>query len=431
MKARAAAATLALCACLARAQGLSPAEQRIVANVKSRSDAAIGFLERTVRVNSGTMNHEGVREVGRLFAAEFEAIGFKTRWIELPPQLARAGHLVATRTGAKGKRLLLIGHLDTVFEKSSSVPLWERREATVRGQGAADMKGGDVIILEALRALHKEGALDEATITVFFTGDEERVGHPFEVSRAAMLEAAKASDVALAFEGTVIRDGEVTATVGRRASSGWTVSIDAKPGHSAGVFSKGSGYGAIYEGARILDAFRQNVAEPDLTFNAGIAVGGTKAAYEESTATASAYGKTNVIPQHMEIVGDLRYLDYAQRDRAHQRMREIVAQSLPHTKASIVFREAYPPMAPKPGNYALLEAYSRASVDAGLGAIAALPPGQRGAGDVQFAAPYVEASLDGIGATGSGSHTDNEELEIASIERGAVRAALLIYRLTR
>jgi glutamate carboxypeptidase len=227
-----------------------------------------------------------------------------------------------------------------------------------------------------------------------------------------------------------VREGRVTATIGRRASSGWTLRVTAKPGHSGGVFTPGSGYGAIYETARILNAFREQLIEPDLTFNVGVAAGGTRTSYDDGTATATAFGKTNVIPERMEALGDLRYIDYAQRDRVHARMREIVAQSLAHTKAEIAFREGYPPMAPTPGNLKLLELYSRASDDAGLGTIDALPPGERGAGDVQWVAPFVD-SLDGIGATGRGSHTDNEDLEIASIERGAVRAALMFYRLTR
>jgi glutamate carboxypeptidase len=292
------------------------------------------------------------------------------------------------------------------------------------------MKGGDVIILEALRALHREGALDDTTITVFFTGDEERMGVPASKARAEFIDAAKASDVALAFEGTVVKDGRPTATIARRASSGWFVRVTAKPGHSAGIFSESSGYGAIYEGARIINAFREQLRETDLTYNIGIATGGTTAEYSESTATASAYGKSNIIPEHMEIVGDLRYVDDAQRDRVRARMRDIVAQSLPHASATILFRDGYPAMAPTEGNRGLLEIYSRASTDAGLGSIQALGVADRGAGDVQWAAPYLD-SLDGLGATGKGSHTDNEELEIASIERGSIRAAIAIYRLTR
>ena len=425
-----AAALAALLVSTAHAQSLTPVEERLAASIRERSDAAIQFLEKTVRVNSGTLNVEGVREVGRLFAAEFEALGFTTRWVDMPPEMRRAGHFVAERKGTRGKRLLLIGHLDTVFEKTSAVPPWDRQGDRVRGQGVSDMKGGDVIILEALRALHREGALDDTTITVFFTGDEERVGSPLERARAEFVEAGKAADIALAFEGTMLKGGRPTATVARRAASGWKVNITARPGHSAGVFSDNSGFGAIYEGARIINAFREQLRDTDLTYNVGLVVGGTTASYDESTATGNAFGKTNVIPGHMEIVGDLRYVDYAQRDRTRSRMREIVAASLPHTKSTITFREGYPPMAPTAGNFKLLEIYSRASVDAGLGTIGSLPVSDRGAGDVQWVAPYID-TLDGLGATGKGSHTDNEELEIASIERGAIRAAVMIYRLTR
>jgi len=424
------AAALAAFACVAQAQSLDPVEQRIAASVRDHSQAAIEFLEKTVRVNSGTMNLQGVREVGGLFAKELEALGFRTRWVEMPPAMQRAGHLVAERNGHRGKRLLLIGHLDTVFEPASSVPPWDRNGDRVRGQGVTDMKGGDVIILEALRALHREGALDDATITVYLTGDEERTGQPASVARQDMIEVAKRSDVALAFEGTVVKDGRVTATIGRRAASGWRLLVTAKPAHSGGVFTADSGYGAIYEGARILNAFREQLIEPDLTFNPGMVVGGTRITYDEAAATGTAFGKTNVIAEYFEATGDLRFIDDAQRDRVRARMRDIVSQSLPHARAEITFRDGYPPMAPTAGNLKLLEIYSRASADAGLGTIEALPPGERGAGDVQWVAPYLD-SLDGIGTTGSGSHTEREQLEIPSVERGAIRAAIAIYRLTR
>jgi glutamate carboxypeptidase len=424
------AAALAAFLSCAHAQTLSPVEERIAASIKERSEAAIGFLEKTARVNSGTLNLEGVREVGRLFAAEFEKLGFTRRWVEMPPGMQRAGHFVAERKGHRGKRLLLIGHLDTVFEPTSSVPSWDRQGDRVRGQGVSDMKGGDVIILEALRALDREGALDDTTITVYFTGDEERMGQPASVARRDMIDVAKRSDVALAFEGTVVKDGRVTATIGRRASSSWRLLVTAKPAHSGGVFSEDSGYGAIYEGARILNAFREKLIEPDLTFNPGVAIGGTRITYDEAAATGTAFGKSNIIAEYFEATGDLRFIDDAQRDRVRMRMRDIVSQNLPHSRAQITFRDGYPPMAPTAGNMKLLELYSKASADAGLGAIEALPPGERGAGDVQWVAPYLD-SLDGIGATGSGSHTEREQLEIPSIERGAIRAAIAIYRLTR
>ena len=423
----------ALAANHGNAAELSATEKNIVAAVKARSPAALQFLERTVNINSGTMNLEGVREVGRLFRAEFDALGFHTQWIGMPPAMERAGHLVAMRDAkqnTQGKRLLLIGHLDTVFEKDSPLQRWERSGDTVRGPGASDMKGGDVIIVEALRALHSAGALDNTTIKVVFSGDEERPGSPLELARADMINAAKGSDIALGFEGTVSRDGRDTATIGRRASSSWTLTVTGKQGHSAGVFGKDAGYGAIYETARILNAFREQLTEADLTFNPGLILGGTDVSYDASAAKGSAYGKTNVIANTTRVEGDLRFLTDEQRDRVRARMRDIVAQNLPGTNAGISFRDSYPPMSPTAGNLRVLDAYSTASIDAGLGPVAALPPGLRGAGDVQFVAPYVDC-LDGIGASGSGAHSPAETLDIPSIERATIRAALLIYRLTR
>jgi glutamate carboxypeptidase len=358
----------------------------------------------------------------------------------MPPDMQRAGHLLAERGTAKGqgggKRLLLLGHLDTVFEPGSVVPAWEPQAGPdgtvtqIKGQGVSDMKGGDVIIIEALRALQRVGALRDARIAVMLTGDEEEAGNPKAVSRGDLVALAKRSDVALSFEGSMSgKDGLPAATVGRRSTAFFELAIKARQAHSMGVFGPG-GYGAVYEAARILDAFRQQVVEPGLTFNPGVILGGTEVSFDDANSRGSAFGKTNVIANTVTVKGDLRYLDYAQRDRAQARMREIVAQSLPGASASINFRDSYPPMAVTPGNLKVLALYSRASQDAGLGPIGAVPPESRGAGDIQFAAPFVD-SLDGLGAGGDGAHSPNESLDVASIERSAIRAALLIYRLTR
>jgi glutamate carboxypeptidase len=415
-------------------QQLSPVEQRLVAEIHAHAPQALELLRQSVLINSGTMNQAGVRAVGKLFRDQFDELGFKTRWIEMPPEMQRAGHLLAERQGRPGggKRLMLLGHLDTVFEPGSVVPAWEPSAdgLSVRGQGVSDMKGGDVIIVEALRALQRVGALDNTSIAVMLTGDEEAAGDPKSVSRGDMVNLAKRSDVALSFEGSMTgKDGLPAATVGRRSSSFFELEIKARQAHSMGVFGPG-GYGAVYEAARILDAFRQQVVEPGLTFNPGVILGGTEVSYDEAKSRGSAFGKTNVIANTVTVKGDLRYLDYPQRDRAQARMREIVAQSLPGASATVNFRDSYPPMAVTPGNLKVLDLYSRASQDAGLGAIGAVPPESRGAGDIQFAAPYID-SLDGLGAGGAGAHSPNESLDVASIERSTIRAAILIYRLTR
>ena len=411
---------------VAQAQ-LSDVEQRIVAAIKSRSPAALEFLEKTVRINSGTLNVDGVREVGALYRAELESLGFTTRWSDMPPGMHRAGHLIATRssTNPGAPRLLLLGHMDTVFEKNSPVPTWERRGDRVRGQGVSDMKGGNTVMLEALRGLAAVGALGNAAMTVLLTGDEERTGSPLERAREDLVAAAKESDAALSFESAGARGQAVTT---RRSAGGWTLTVKAKPGHSGGVFSSSSGYGAVFEGARILNAFREQLIEPNLTFNPGVAVGGTEVDYSDLTASGNAFGKTNVIAKDFIVRGDLRYLTPEQGEKARAKMREIVAASLPGTTSRIEFRETYPPMPATPGGEKLLRLLSQSSVDAGFGPAVAMDPAMRAAGDVQFAAPHT-VGIDGLGARGSRAHTDDEDLEIASIERNAIRSAIFIHRL--
>lgn len=101
------------------AQNFTAIEKKIVENVKQHHEGAIAFLNEIVNINSGTLNVAGVREVGKAFQSKFDEIGLKTRWISMPDSVHRSAHLFAERHGKQGKRLLLIGHLDTVFEMES------------------------------------------------------------------------------------------------------------------------------------------------------------------------------------------------------------------------------------------------------------------------------------------------------------------------
>ncbi len=414
----------------ARAE-LSTVEQRIVDAVKARSPAALVLLEKSVHINSGTLNTDGVKDVGRLFRAELDELGFATRWVDMPATMQRAGHLAARLEGSRGKRLLLLGHMDTVFEPFSPVAPWKADGQRIRGQGVSDMKGGVVILLEALRALKTVGALDGAGVSVLLTGDEESVGQPITQARADLIDMARKSDVVLSFEGMGVDvNGEESVAIGRRGAGSWTLTVTAKQGHSSGIFGPSAGFGAAYELARAVNAFREQLIEPGLTFSAGVLLAGTDVDFDASQARGTVSGKGNIIPPKALARGDLRALTAEQRDRARSRMREVVAQSLPGTSASISFAESYPPMAATSANQALQEFYSQLSEELGYGKVKAANPESRGAGDVQFAAPYA-AALDGLGATGGGSHSPFEYLNPASIHKNAIRAAIMIYRLTR
>ena len=407
---------------------LSAEEEAIRAAVDARKDEAIAFLEKVVSIPSGTMSHDGVRAVGAEFSKAFEDLGFAVRWEEFPAEVNRAGHLVAVREGARGRKILLIGHLDTVFESEDGAPAFRREGDTAFGPGVEDMKGGDVVVLYALKALADAGALDGASIEIVFTSDEEKTGKPLDVTRASLIEAAKRADVALNFEG----GEEGVAVTSRRGGSGWRLTTTGKRAHSSGVFSKDVGAGAIYEAARIIDEFYEKLRKRKyLTFNVGAIVGGSDVDYDFEASRGTAFGKTNVVAERAVADGDLRFISEAQKDKARADMRKIVDAHLPQTGASIEFSDSYPAMAPTPGNEMLLNLYSSGAVDLGFAPFVGNDPLRRGAADISFAAPHVDAALDGLGPYGEGGHTPNESLDLASIKGATARAAILIYRLTR
>lgn len=406
---------------------LTPQEQAIVARVDENFDASVAFLEEVVNINSGTMNFEGVREVGHAFTEPFEAIGFDVDWIG-QEKVNRAGHFRAVRKGGAGNRLLLIGHLDTVFEPDGDFLEWKRDDGVATGPGVVDMKGGDVVILYALKALDDLDLVDDAAITVFMTGDEEMSGKPISVSRKDLIDAAKRADVALNFEGGGV--GEVVTS--RRGASGWRLTTTGVRAHSSRVFSEEIGAGAIFEMGRILNDFYEALSAEDyLTFNPGVIVGGTDVQYDPDATRGSAFGKTNVVAQRAVVDGGLRFISEEQKEAARAKMREIVAAHLPQTGAEIAFEDSYPAMSPTEGNMALLAVVSDVSEALGQGPLKGNNPAERGAADISFAAPHVPASMDGLGPLGRHGHTPQEELDIESVRAATARAAVLIYRLTR
>ena len=405
---------------------LSGPEQRIIQTVDAEQERTVAMLEKWVNVNSGTMNLAGVKRVGEMLRAELEPLGFKVEWIDMSAA-GRSGHIVARHKG-KGKKMLLIGHLDTVFETDSPFQRWTRRGNDGEGPGAGDDKGGMAVMIAALRAMKDAGTLKNADITVFLTGDEEDSG-PVAISRRDLIAEGQRADVALDFEGLVQLDGADMGSTARRSSDEWTLTVTARSGHSSGIFTPGSGSGAIYEAARIVDTFRREVPEDKLTFNVGLIGGGATAELDAGRIRIAATGKTNIIAGTAIARGDLRAISPEQIERAQAKMRAIVAQPLPGAKAEIVFHpDGYPPMAPTAGNRALLARLNRVNADMGLAEMGELDPVKRGAGDISFVARDTDG-LAGLGPASSGDHAPGETVDIASIPRQAKRAAILMSRL--
>lgn len=425
--------TILLALCLlpafAAAQSLDENERRMAAWLDAHTEEAIALVEETVNIGSGTLDVEGVRAVSKVLRRELDELGLETQWIALPEEMQRAGHLVAKQEGSQGPKFLLIGHLDTVFETEGAA--FERDGNIATGAGIADMKGGNVVIVYALKALAQVGALDDLSVAVTYTGDEEKPGEPLAVTRKPLIELGKWADVALGFEGASVDEGVDYATVARRSSSDWRLEVSGRQAHSSGVFSEAVGAGAIFEAARILDAFYDEVrGEEYLTFNAGTILGGTIVEYDFEQNRGTTFGKTNVVPRKVVVHGGIRTISNEQLARARAAMRGVVAQHLPHTDASIAFEDGYPAMAPTEGNIRLQEALSAINEALGRGPMPALDPSKRGAADISFVAPYTDA-LAGMGPIGDGSHTPEESLQLDSLALAAKRAAILIYRLSR
>ncbi len=405
---------------------LNRTESKIIKKAQSYNQESIDFLEQMVNINSGTLNLAGVKKVGMLLQKEFDAINFKTQWIEMPKEMNRSGHLFASTEGKKGKKLLLIGHLDTVFEEDSPFQKFEVKDSIAYGPGANDMKGGNVVMLYALKVLNDLNLLKNASIIVAYTGDEESTGKPLSISRKDLIDAAKKSDIALGFENAT---GLNYATVARRGSSGWSVEVEGKRSHSSSVFSERTGAGAIFEMSRILNEFYNDVrGETYLTFNPGLILGGTFVNFDAQQSKGDAFGKSNVVAQTTIVKGGLRFISEDQKNRARSKMRAIVENNLPHTSAKISFTDSYPAMGPTEGNKKVLNRLNKVSLDMGHGEVLAYDPNKRGAADISFVAEYVDC-LDGLGTMGTGAHTPNETLNLKTMNLLIQRTAVLIYRL--
>ena len=403
---------------------LSATEAAIRDAVNTHYSEAVSLLQRSVDIPSQTLDFAGVKRLADLYAGEFRALGFETKWIPLPDSLHRAGHLLAIHKGTAGPRILLIGHLDTVFEGEGLG--WSVTADTIgHGAGSSDMKGGDVAMILALRALADAGVLKEMNVIVIMTGDEESAGRPLSVARAALLDAARQSDLALGFEG----GSPSQVASGRRGASSWELTVTARQSHSAGIFSRGTGYGATYEGIRIIDEWRREMAgERGLTFNVGLLAGGVHVAFDSTGWALTADGKSNAVPPVFRAKGDLRFLTEGQKDSARARMRAVLATPLDGATPHVEFEDAYPAMPVTPEGMRLVSIFDGASRSLGYPGVIAQDPISRGAGDISFIAPFIPG-IDGLGVFGGGSHSPRETVLLPSLRMQAERAAVMMSRL--
>ena len=400
-------------------QPLSSTELELLTWIENQESNMVDLLETITNINSGSFNKQGMNQVAGIFDRELTELGFDTNSlpggiIEMPHcpnsnlSVDVADHLLASRTGS-GTRLLLMGHMDTVFPPDSPFQDFSLEDGLIRGPGVFDMKGGLVVMLYALKALEQFGLLEGKSVSVLLNSDEE-VGSLS--SRQYLEQQARQHDYGLVFEGSVgnnqIRQrkglGQARFVVHGRASHAGAAHQD--------------GRSAIRELAyKIIEIENMTDYETGLTVNVGLVSGGEA---------------RNMVAPCAEAYVDLRYPLPRQGENARQQFEQIAASlySVPadsdDVSTEIWVNLHRPPKIPTTASDRLL--YRTVAIGALLGERIGIADSGGGT-DGSLTQAVGLPTLDSLGLIGSGGHSQREQAELRSFVQTTKRAAILIHRL--
>lgn len=409
-------------ALLAQAQVESPissAEQELNNWLQSREDEMIDVLEQLTNINSGSLNKAGVDEIARFFSAELRELGFSISTlpgdvIEMPScpgsnySIDVADHVLATRSGSSS-RLLLMGHMDTVFPPDSPFHEFRREGDTMYGPGVADMKGGLVVMLYALKALHEAGELDDLSISILLNSDEE-VGSLS--SRKYLEEQARQHDWGLVYESS----GRGNLTRQRKGLGQARFVVTGQAAHAGAAHERGRS--AIKELAyKIVEIENMTDYESGVTVNVGIVNGGEA---------------RNTIAPCAEGLIDLRYPEPQQGLDAAAQFEEIFSRVYSYpVDSGEISTESWvnlhrPPKIPTAESDYLMEK-ARA-----IGRLLGQDLGVTDSGggtDGSLTQAVGLPTQDSLGVAGTGAHSNREEARVSSLVESAQLNAILIRRL--
>jgi len=399
---------------------LNARERVLVQWLDTQETSMLSMLEDVVNINSGSLNKSGVDAVARIFERELAALGFSTTTlpgdvIEMPScpgsdySVDVSDHVLATRSGSSSP-LLLMGHLDTVFPQNSPFQTFRREGDTLYGPGVADMKGGLVVMLFALRALFESGALDDMAITVLLNSDEEMGSLS---SRPYLEEQARLHDWGLVYESS----GTDNLTRQRKGLGQARLVINGRASHAGGAHEQGRS--AIKELAyKIVEIEQMTDYESGVTVNTGVISGGEA---------------RNTVAPCAEAFVDLRYPLPDQGVEAADRFEEIFSRvySYPvdtgELSAESWINLHRPPKIPTEDSDYLLEK-TRA-----LGRLLGQELGVSDSGggtDGSLTQAVGLPTLDSLGVAGTGAHSNREEARMSSLVERAKLSAVLILRLS-
>jgi glutamate carboxypeptidase len=354
-------------------------------------EGQLKLLETVVNIDSGTGDVEGGRRVLDVLAPRLEALGARIERVpaEIP---GLPDNLVATLKGKGKARILMIGHVDTVFEPGTTAK-WryvaDGNRAT--GPGVGDEKGGVVQAITALEILSARGFRDYDTLTLLLETSEER-GSPG--TRALIDRLVKSHDVELNLEPG---DAPDKVTVWRKGSSTFNIDVKGRPAH-AGVAPQ-DGRNAATELVHQLATLDGLPKSGDgLTANLTILQAGSR---------------YNIIPENARAQVNVRIRDKADLDRVQATLEESARNTkVPDTRVTVSRENSFPPLPDNPHTDALAvrakAIYAELGRDLGTG-------GNGGASESALSHEAGTPALDGLGPVGGGFHTDKEWIDLTTI----------------
>jgi len=384
----------------------NPALSTLRDAVQERLPAYLADLERLVRIDCGSYTPAGVNTVAEVIVDRLEGLGAAvTRTGNgTAPDGRPLGDLVVGRLAGSGPRVLLIGHMDTVFDAGTAAARPYRTEGDrALGPGVSDMKGGLLAGLSALTALHDAGHHPSVT---FVANPDEEVGSPFSGPHIRALAADH--DAALVLE-CARANGDIVSA--RKGIADVAVTIHGRAAH-AGIEPE-KGRNAILAASRMVEALAAvNGRWPTVTCNVGVIAGGTR---------------PNVVAESCRFEVDLRAASAAEFAEAEDVLREIVGR--PHvadTTSELSVIASHPPMEKSPATARLV---SLAQSIAGELGFTVQDAATGGASDANTTAAAGVPTLDGLGPVGGDDHAPAEWLDLGSVPPRISLLAGLIARI--
>jgi glutamate carboxypeptidase len=373
--------------------------------VEARLPRFLAELEALVNIDCGSYTPEGVNRVADAVVASLEELGAEVERIPHRPALGEAplGDLVIGRIAGDGPRLLLIGHMDTVFDPGTAAERPFRVDGDrATGPGVTDMKAGLLAGLHAVAALHEAGARPAVT---FVANPDEEIGSPF--STAHIRDLAAQHDAALVLE-CARANGDIVSA--RKGIADYRLVVTGRAAH-AGVEPE-KGRSAVLEAAHQVIALHALSGRwPTVTVNAGVIRGGSR---------------PNVVAGRCEIEVDLRAATADAFAAASAELERLAATpTVADVRVAVETIAGHPPMEKSPGSGRLVDLAVGIAADLGFELHDAATGG---ASDANTTAAAGLPTLDGLGPVGGDDHSVDEWLDVTSI---APRTALLAQLVAR